>query len=138
MKSSLMDLWNQNSYHDYDKATSVSWLWRRHHDVRHNCSDLVCMYVHYKHTYILYKYMHIVHLCIHTHTHTHTQHTYMQVHVHTYAQKHIHIYKSIAKMEGGSTMDFQLGYDSFGTSSSGMRGTRAVDFSSLYNSQYIT
>ena len=33
---SLMDLWNQNSYHDYNKLTSASWLWRRHHDVRYN------------------------------------------------------------------------------------------------------
>ena len=46
-------------------------------------------------------------------------------------------YKSIAKMEGGSIMNSQFGGGSFGTLSSGMRGTGAVDFSIVCNSQCI-
>ena len=47
-------------------------------------------------------------------------------------------YKSIAEMEGGSIMNSQFGSGSFGTSSSGIRGTGAVDFSIVCNNQYIT
>ena len=46
-------------------------------------------------------------------------------------------YKSIAEMEGGSTINSQFGGGSFGTSSSGMRGTGAVDFNTVCNNQYI-
>ena len=41
-----MDLWNQNSYHNYDRPTLASWLWRRDQDVRHNqnnCSVLLAI-----------------------------------------------------------------------------------------------
>ena len=56
------------------------------------------------------------------------------MHTLTHAHKHnTHTYKSIAEMEGGSIMNSQFGGGSFGTSSSGMRGTGAVDFSTVYH-----
>ena len=39
----------------------------------------------------------------------------------------------MAEIEGGSTMNSQFGGGSFGTSSSGIRGTGAVDFSTVCN-----
>ena len=34
-------------YHNYDKTTSASWLWRRYHDIRHNQYNLsALLYTH--------------------------------------------------------------------------------------------
>ena len=57
-------------------------------------------------------------------------HAYTRTHANTHT--HTHTYKSIAEMEGGSTINSELGGGSFGTSSSGIRGTGAVDFSTAY------
>ena len=44
----------------------------------------------------------------------------------------------MAEMEGGLTMNSQFGGGSFGTLSSSMRGTGAVDFSTVYTMLHRT
>jgi len=46
-------------------------------------------------------------------------------------------YRSTAEMEGGSTINSHSGGGSFGTSSSGIKGTGAVDFRTVYKNRTL-
>ena len=52
---SLMGLWNQNSYDDYDRPTSVSQLWRRHHDVQYSWNNYSALMWAYKYYEMLFR-----------------------------------------------------------------------------------